>query len=92
MVLQRKTQRPVQFELTEQTHESGSAWIAMARLALFRPTSRRGSTQGLVTAGGEFYWAGLRGVRNAYHAPNEGDLNLSAKRRTYGGFGFFSAT
>lgn len=32
MVLQRKTQRPVQFELTEQTRESVGAWVAGAQL------------------------------------------------------------
>lgn len=34
MVLQRKTQRPVQFELTEQTREAVAAWIAKAQLRL----------------------------------------------------------
>jgi integrase len=32
MVMQRKTQRPVQFELTEQTRETVAAWIAKANL------------------------------------------------------------
>ena len=32
MVLQRKTQRPVQFELTDQTRNAVSAWIAKASL------------------------------------------------------------
>jgi len=32
MVLQRKTQRPVQFELTEQTREAVGAWVAKAQL------------------------------------------------------------
>ena len=32
MVLQRKTQRPVQFELTEQTRDAVAAWIANAQL------------------------------------------------------------
>ena len=30
--MQRKTQRPVQFELTDQTREAVTAWIAAARL------------------------------------------------------------
>ena len=34
IVFQRKTQRPVQFELTEQTRNAVSAWIAMGRLQL----------------------------------------------------------
>ena len=33
MVLQRKTQRPVQFELTEQTRDSVGAWVAKAQLS-----------------------------------------------------------
>ena len=32
MVLQSKTQRPVQFEITEQTRDSVSSWIANAQL------------------------------------------------------------
>jgi integrase len=32
MVMQKKTQRPVQFEITEQTREAVAAWIATARL------------------------------------------------------------
>ena len=32
IVMQRKTQRPVQFEITEQTREAVAAWIASARL------------------------------------------------------------
>src|ERR1700674_3895791 len=32
IVMQKKTQRPVQFEITEQTREAVSAWIATARL------------------------------------------------------------
>lgn len=34
MVVQRRTQRPVQFELTEQTREAIVAWIAKAQLRL----------------------------------------------------------
>ena len=32
IVMQRKTARPVQFEITEQTREAVSAWVATARL------------------------------------------------------------
>ena len=32
MILQRKTQRPVRFELMDQTRESIEAWLAMANL------------------------------------------------------------
>ena len=32
MVMQKKTQRPVQFEITEQTRDAVAAWIAMAHL------------------------------------------------------------
>src|SRR6478672_5087875 len=32
IVVQKKTQRPVQFEITEQTREAVGAWIAAARL------------------------------------------------------------
>jgi integrase len=45
MVLQRKTQRPVQFELTEQTREAVVAWIAKTQLRsgdyLFPSRTRR---------------------------------------------------
>jgi integrase len=46
MVLQRKTRRPVQFELTEQTREAVGAWVAKAHLqpeqCLF-PSRRQGA-------------------------------------------------
>src|SRR4249920_1205054 len=32
IVMQRKTQRPVQFEITEQTRDAVAAWIAVAHL------------------------------------------------------------
>ena len=32
MVMQKKTQRPVQFEITEQTRDAVAAWIAVAHL------------------------------------------------------------
>jgi len=32
IVMQKKTQRPVQFEITEQTRDAVAAWIAMAHL------------------------------------------------------------
>jgi integrase len=45
MVLQRKTQRPVQFELTEQTRDAVAAWIAEVQLRsgdyLFPSRTRR---------------------------------------------------
>lgn len=45
MVLQRKTQRPVQFELTEQTRDALAAWIARAQVRtgdyLFPSRTRR---------------------------------------------------
>lgn len=34
IIMQRKTQRPVQFEITEQTRESVAAWIVQAQLKL----------------------------------------------------------
>lgn len=34
MVMQRKTHRPVQFEITEQTRQSVAAWIEKAHLAI----------------------------------------------------------
>jgi hypothetical protein len=45
MVVQQKTQRPVQFEITEQTRESVESWIKAAKLAssdasLSKPDSR----------------------------------------------------
>ena len=61
MVVQRKTQRPVQFELTEPTRAAVAAWIEKARLTadqcLFRAACRRrlmfrrGSTLGSSISG-----------------------------------------
>ena len=45
IVMQKKTQRPVQFEITEQTRDAVGAWIATARLrpdrlgSIRRPTA-----------------------------------------------------
>ena len=56
IVMQKKTQRPVQFEITEQTRDAVAGWITTAHLTaaqfLFpsrcrsRPISRRGSMRG----------------------------------------------
>jgi site-specific recombinase XerC len=47
MILQRKTGRPVQFEVTEQTRRSIAAWLTHKRLAhddwLFRSRSKKGA-------------------------------------------------
>lgn len=61
VVLQRKTGRPVQFELTDQTRASIAEWARQAQLTsgsiCFRvdqgwpPTSRLGSTRGLSPSG-----------------------------------------
>jgi integrase len=47
IVLQQKTQRPVQFEITESTREAVEAWIGGARLTsedLLFPSPVRGSS------------------------------------------------
>jgi hypothetical protein len=41
MVVQRKTQRPVQFELTEQTRNAVSAWIDIVAPLGQKPESAR---------------------------------------------------
>ena len=43
-VMQQKTQRPVQFEITEQTRASAEAWIREAGLSSATVCSRAGST------------------------------------------------
>jgi hypothetical protein len=40
MVVQRKTQRPVQFELTEPTRSAVAAWIEKAKFAHFAERDR----------------------------------------------------
>lgn len=55
IIMQQKTQRPVQFEITEQTREAVTGWIQHARLkpmtsfsraeCAHRPTSRHGNTR-----------------------------------------------
>jgi hypothetical protein len=42
MVMQRKTHRPVQFEITEQTRQSIAAWIEKAHLPPVSACSRSG--------------------------------------------------
>jgi hypothetical protein len=88
MVVQRKTQRPVQFELTEPTRTAVAAWIDTAKLRsedyLFSESPAR------VTARihpavrenrrplGVRSRAGQLSVWHAFDAPNEGDADLQA--------------
>ena len=93
MVVQRKTQRPVQFELTEPTRTSVAAWIAKASLQsedfLFPSrlhTSPHVSTRQYARirtlgVGGR---VGHIGLRHALDAADEGDADLQADEELEG--------
>ena len=88
IVMQQKTQRPVQFEITEPTRKSVFAWIRHAALKtedyLFPSRLRlsphlstpaiRPNRRGL----GHRNRPGRRRVRDPHHAPNEGIADLPA--------------
>ena len=85
MVIQRKTQRPVQFELTEPTRAAVSAWIEKAKLRgeqyLF--PSRVGASPHVSTrqyARMVHHWVDAVG-----DAPHEGNSDLQAHEKPEGG-------
>jgi len=71
-VIQQKTGRVVQFEITEQTRHSVAAWIAKRALSrqdfLFPSRVRLGRRRGVA----------VFRLRHTLHAPDQGHLNLSA--------------
>ena len=46
MVMQKKTQRPVRFEITEQTRDAVANWIAMAQLPASLTAGRKAASRG----------------------------------------------
>lgn len=86
IVMQQKTQRPVQFEITEPTREAVGAWIGHARLtsedSLF-PSRVRSSAHlstrqyaRIVDSWGETDRTGQGPIRDAHAEADEGDLDL----------------
>lgn len=94
MVIQRKTQRPVQFELTEPTRSAVAAWLERAHLRgdqhLF--PSRIASSPHVSTRQygadcaslGRSRRAGFIGLRNALDAAHQGDTDLQADEKPEG--------
>ena len=86
IVLQQKTQRPVQFEITASTRDAISVWIKQAQLqsgAYLFPSrirssdhisTRQRTNRQCVDRGNRF---GCCRVRYPYHAPHEGHSDLS---------------
>ena len=94
MVIQRKTQRPVQFELTEPTRAAVSAWLEKSHLRgdQFLFPSRVAKSPHVSTrqyARIVHHWAesaGLdsSGLRDAFHAENQGNADLQAHEEPAG--------
>ena len=87
IVMQHKTQRPVQFEITPATRDAVQKWIKQAGLKAETTCSRAASTSrpiwGPGSTRGSLGWVeelGLdpRGLRHALDAANQGDADLSA--------------
>lgn len=85
VVMQRKTHRPVQFEVTELTRQSVAAWTDAARLAsdnyLFPSRSPHLSTRQYARIGAGWIasiGADPRGVWHAHYALNKGHADLPA--------------
>jgi hypothetical protein len=91
-VMQQKTQRPVQFELTEQTRDSAEAWIRTAGLSqsdfLF-PSRIHGlphlSTRQYARLVHRVDWSRRHGVRNPCDASDKGIADLPAHKEPEGG-------
>jgi len=91
IVTQRKTNRPVQFELSEQTRESVSAWIQRATpsTGLPLPEPRKNHSPYFYSSirenraqVGAVYWLGGIGIRHAHHAKDEADTNLPKDQKS----------
>jgi integrase len=94
IVMQKKTQRPGQFEITEQTRDAVAAWIAAAHLKpeqhLF--PSRMSESPHVDPAVfpdrrvlGGVDRARPRGLRHAFDAAHQTDADLSAHQKSPGG-------
>ena len=93
--MQQKTQRPVQFEITEQTRESLEAWIEVRGLKsadfLFPSrlhTSPHLSTRQYAPAGtslDRIDWLGRYRIRHSYDVPHKSFADLPADEEPSGG-------
>jgi len=92
IVMQKKTQRPVQFEITEQTRHAVAAWIAAVHLKpeQFLFPSRVSASPHLSTrqysrivrSWGQFDRFGRSGIRDAFDATYESYDDLSADQKS----------
>jgi len=92
IVMQKKTQRPVQFEITEQTRDTVAAWIAAAHPktgAIFVSEPRVSVTSSFDSAVfadcwvvGQFDRFGRSGMRHAFDATYESYDDLSADQKS----------
>jgi hypothetical protein len=88
MAMQKKTQRPVQFELTRETREFFAAWTANAQAKSERylfPSRFRASPHlsirqyaRIVPPMGRFQCARRCGLWNSHDAPHQGHIDLSS--------------
>ena len=101
IVMQKKTQRSVQFEITEQTRDSVAAWVAAARLKpeqfLFpADIGLAASIDSAVFADrgdrGRLDWTGPGGLRHAFIATHESHADLPADPRISAPFSSCSGT
>ena len=92
MIMQQKTQRPVQFEITAQTQEAITTWIRLAglvasdflfpsRLYRFPHVSRRQYAR-IVESWVTVYWSRFFYVRHALFAEIKGMSDLSANKES----------
>ena len=94
IVMQKKTQRPVQFEITEQTRDAVAAWIATARLKpdQFLFPSRVSESPHVSTRQyspdrrvlGCVNWTGPGGLRHALVATHESNVDLPTDQESPG--------
>ena len=93
IVMQKKTQRPVQFEMTEQTRDAVASWIGgieAGAVPLSEPiVGFASSVDSAVFADrrvlGGIDWTRSRGLRHPFNAAHKADADLPADEESAGG-------
>ena len=89
VVMQHKTQHPVQFEITSSTREAVDAWVKHAGLTASEPHSQIAPSRHAPVRENraQVGWRGRArpdGVRDAFHAANQTDADLSSHEEPAG--------
>lgn len=90
IIMQQKTHRPVQFEITEQTRDSLANWISQAQLksdeSFPKPNSWFAALFDAAICSnswalGDIDWSWSGSIRNAHDAPDKSDFDLQTDKK-----------